>query len=239
MKPLIGVTSSSRGGWLMWTFNRFAVWRAGGRALRLRPGPAASVPSLDGLIIGGGDDIDATLYDGEIDPTVRLDRERDAFELALLRRYLPERLPVLGICRGAQMINVALGGSLHEDIHRAFDGVPRLRTPLPRKTIRIRRASRLGALIGRERDRVNALHHQSIETLGTELEVVAEDAYGIVQAIESPNRPFLIGVQWHPEFMVFDRGQVRLFRALVDAARGRRGQQAGRFDRPAIAGRGG
>lgn len=218
-RPLIGVTSSRRRGRLMWWFNRFALWRAGARGRRLFPGGPFAIDALDGLVIGGGDDIDASLYQGEIEPAIRIDRERDAFELEVLTAATARGLPVLGICRGAQMINIFLGGTLHESIYETYPGIPRLHSPLPAKSITVTAGSILHALLGRDRQRVNALHHQAIDVLGAGLQIVARDEYGIVQAIERPGDPLLLGVQWHPEFMLFNPGQQRLFAAVADAAR--------------------
>ncbi len=227
MRPRIGVTASRRGGRFMWWCNRLAVFRAGGRAVRLRPGDPLVLDRLDGLVIGGGDDITATLYGGELDPAVRIDPERDRLELGLLETAASRNWPTLGICRGAQMINVAFGGTLHADIHAIYREAPRLRTVMPRKTVRIEPGSRLHAILDCERCRVNALHHQSVDRLGRGLRVVARDEYDIVQGVERPEPPFLIGVQWHPEFLILDHGQQRLFRRLVTAARaGRAGSAA-------------
>jgi putative glutamine amidotransferase len=117
------------------------------------------------------------------------------------------------------MINVHFGGTLHADIYEVYEAAPRMRTALPRKTIMIEADSRLGRIVGRRRDRVNALHHQSIDRLGKGLKIVARDEHQIVQAIERPAEPFLVGVQWHPEFMIFHGGQQRLFRVLAAAAK--------------------
>lgn len=224
-KPRIGVTTARRGGIAMLLFNRLAVWRAGGRAIRISPGRPRGIEELDGIVVGGGDDISVTMYRKgghiEIAPDIRVDHERDRLERDLVCAALDHGVPILGICRGAQMINVALGGTLHEDIYKVYVEAPRLRTPLPRKHVEIAADSRLGALVECGRCTVNALHHQSVDRLGNGLRVVARDEWGIVQAIEMPARRFVVGVQWHPEFLVFSRGQQALFRALVREARGR------------------
>ena len=218
-RPRIGVTVSARGSTLTWLCHWFALWRAGARAVRLAAGGRTGIDGLDGLVIGGGDDIGADLYGGEVLPTVRTDPPRDRLEMDLLAKALERRLPVLGICRGAQLLNVHLGGTLHGDIHKVYDGVPRLRTVLPRKSVTVTEGSRLAALVGGGTRRVNSLHHQSVDRLGKGLRVVARDGHGIVQAVENPDAPFLIGVQWHPEFLIFQRDQRGLYRGLVEAAR--------------------
>lgn len=211
----------------MWWFNWFAVRRAGGKPVKISPGTTISASELDGLVVGGGDDIGFSLYWDRpimpaLQPDVRIDKERDALERDLVCDAWELGVPVLGICRGAQMINVALGGNLHTDIYAEFKDLPRMRTPLPRKRIQVDKGSRLYEILDASECRVNALHHQSIDRLGDGLVVVSRDAYDIVQAIEQPSARFMIGVQWHPEFLVFDSGQVRLFKQLVNAARDRR-----------------
>jgi putative glutamine amidotransferase len=217
--PLIGVTTSKRGGWRSYLMHRLALRRAGARAIRLVSGAPPPAEPVAGLVIGGGDDIGAEIYGGQVLPDVRIDPERDRLELHLLEAALPARLPVLGICRGSQMINVALGGTLHADIHEVYAQAPRMRTVLPRKTICIAKGSRLDAIMRCDPCRVNALHHQSVDRLGRGLAIVARDESGIVQAIEDPSAPFLVGVQWHPELLVWKKPQQRLFAALAEAAR--------------------
>jgi putative glutamine amidotransferase len=219
-RPLIGVTASERGGWWMAAFNHVAVRRAGGRPIKITPSNREVLSSVDGLIIGGGDDISASLYGGHLNPAVRIDPERDHLEQKALEAALDNDLPVLGICRGAQMMNVVLGGTLHQDIYTAFPAVPRMRTPLPRKTVDIVAGSRLSTLLGEETCRVNALHHQSVDRVATGMVVVARDNFEIVQAIEAVAPGHWIGVQWHPEFLVFDRRQQRLFGDLVSRCQG-------------------
>jgi putative glutamine amidotransferase len=222
-RPLIGVTTSRRGGWRSYLFHRLALWRAGARSIRLTAGEPPPLERLDGLVIGGGDDIGAELYGGQVLPDVRIDPERDKLELQLLEWALPRGLPILGICRGSQMINVALGGSLHTDIYQVYVQAPKMRTVLPRKTVHIVEGSRLDGIMGCNPCRVNALHHQSVDRLGRGLRTVAQDEAGIVQATEGTGADFLIGVQWHPELLVTRRPQQRIFAALAEAAREGRG----------------
>lgn len=216
-RPLIGITTSDAKSQLAWCFDWFAVWRHGGRPLRLSP--ARPMPDdLDGLIIGGGDDIQTSLYGGEVQLGVRLDPARDELELKLLEHFIPRHTPVLGICRGAQLINVHLGGTLDPDIYTTHEGIKRRRTVLPRKTVDIVGASKLHRLLGVTWCRVNSLHHQAVNRAGKGIDIVARDRDGLVQGIESRDHDFLLGVQWHPEWLVFNRPQQRLIRALVAAA---------------------
>jgi putative glutamine amidotransferase len=120
------------------------------------------------------------------------------------------------------MINVALGGSLHTDIHEVYVKAPRMRTVLAKKVVDIEPGSRLDRIMRCNPCRVNALHHQSVDRLGEGLRIVARDEAGIVQAIETTGERFIVGVQWHPELLVTRRPQQRLFEALVEAARGPR-----------------
>ena len=217
-RPLIGITTSDYKSQLAWCFDWFAVWRHGGRPLRLSP--SRPLPEhLDGLIIGGGDDIQAHLYGGEVQLDVRLDPARDELELSLLNRFIPQNTPVLGICRGAQLINVHLGGTLDPDIYTTHEGLKRRRTVLPRKTVDIVGGSQLYQLLGVTWCRVNSLHHQAVNQAGKGIKIVARDRDGLVQGIESEAHDFLIGVQWHPEWLIFNRPQQRLIRALVKATK--------------------
>jgi len=220
-RPRIGVTCSDRGGRLMWQFNRLALWRAGVRAVRLSPGGRTSAVGLDGLILGGGDDIEAALYEGDAVAQVRVDPERDALERELVGVAWARELPLLGICRGAQMINVARGGTLHGEVRAAYPEARHRKLVLRRKRVDIRADSRLGTLLGVGHCRVNALHHQAVDRAGAGLRIVAEDRHGMVQALEASDGRFVLGVQWHPEFLIVAPEQRRLFRGLVDAARSR------------------
>lgn len=224
-RPIIGITTSDHKSQLAWCFDWFAVWRHGGKPLRLSP--SRPMPQhLDGLIIGGGDDIQAQLYGGEVQLDVRLDPARDELELSLLNRFIPQNTPVLGICRGAQLINVHLGGTLDPDIYTTHEGLKRRRTVLPRKTVDIVGGSQLYQLLGVTWCRVNSLHHQAVNRAGEGIKIVARDRDGLVQGIESEAHDFLIGVQWHPEWLIFNRPQQRLISALVTAAKRGRGRSS-------------
>lgn len=219
-RPLIGVTTSRRGGWRSYLMHRLAIARAGARAIRLVSGQPLPAEPLCGLVIGGGDDIGAEIYGGQVLPDVRIDPARDQLELDLLKVALPSGLPVLGVCRGSQMINVALGGTLHTDIYQVYEQAPKMRTVLPKKRVSIMPDTQLDRILRCNPCHVNALHHQSVDRLGHGLSIAAVDEIGIVQAIESTTAPFLLGVQWHPELLFWKAQQQRLFAALADAARG-------------------
>ncbi len=218
--PRIGITAARKRGRIMVLLNWLSVLLAGGRPVVLRAGGRPRrLDGLRGFVIGGGDDIDVSLYGGEPYLETRVDPERDSMEMAVLNHAARFGLPVLGICRGAQMINIHQGGSLHQDIYAVFEDAPRRRSVLPRKAIAVRRDSGLQRILKKKRLTVNALHHQAVARLGKDLRVVARDRFGIVQAIEATTAPLRIGVQWHPEMLIYRGRQRGLFQALVAAAR--------------------
>ncbi len=221
--PLIGVTGPA--GWyhLAWRCARYALGRAGARVVRLTPRWSGALPRLDGLVVGGGDDIEPALYAGLDDGTARYDRERDRFEVRALEAALQRDLPVLGICRGAQLLNVVLGGNLHQDVRPMRRHTSNRRTVLARKTVIVEDETRVRACLGSTRVRVNSLHHQAIDRLGEGMQVAARDLDDRVQAVEATGEPFRVGVQWHPEYLAYQPRQRRLFEAVVRAAAGGEG----------------
>lgn len=223
-RPVIGITTSRRSGWRIFPLMALNVWMAGGRALRWNDGACADVADVDGVIIGGGDDISPDLYGGQLVRSARLDPGRDALERRLVLEAFEQGVPVMGICRGSQMLNVALGGTLHQDAYDAYRDSDRHRTILPRKTVMITPGTRLEAVAGGAPMKVNALHSQAVATLGRGLRVAARDRGGMIQAIERVRDPFAIGVQWHPEHLFYAHRQQGLFKALVAAARAGRDQ---------------
>jgi len=219
-RPLIGVTVSRRSGWRVYPLMALNVWLAGGRAVKWQSRRAIEVSTVDGVIIGGGDDIAPTLYGGELRMGVRLDPERDEMESGVLRAAFDTDLPILGICRGSQMLNIVLGGTLHQEAYSVYNS-RFVKTILPKKRVTLTEDSLIYRVTRRECLDVNALHTQAVDKLGRGLRAVARDEGGMVQAIERIRDPFALGVQWHPEHLFYRRAHRRLFKALVEAARAR------------------
>lgn len=216
--PRIGVTSTLGGGRYMWWFYWLSMRLFGEHPIRLvAPAGESQLDGLDGLIIGGGDDISVELYEGELTLDVKYDEARDKLELKALEYAAKRDLPVLGVCRGAQMLNVFYGGTLHQDIYKTYAGLPRRWTPLPARHVTIAPDSLLYEVLEVRHLHVNALHTQSVDKLGSGLAVTARDRHDVVQAIEDRSAFFRVGVQWHPEFMIYRASQRRLFRAFVHA----------------------
>ena len=217
-RPLIAVTGKASrwapGWWAAW----LAIALAGGRAVRATPRRPMPAP-IDGLLIGGGDDIATDLYGATAAYDNTADRARDEMELAAIERARVDNTPILGICRGAQLINVAAGGTLYADISELRRSTSNRVNPLPCKPVAIKRRSRLAAIVGTWRLRVNSLHHQAVHGLGKGLQASARDADGFVQAIEAREGAFVVGVQWHPEYLCYRPAQYRLFRALIQACK--------------------
>ena len=233
-QPLIGLTLDHEppGGWSKYPWYAIrenycnAVRNAGGLPLLLPHMPddaALYLDRLDGLVVtGGGFDVDPALFGAESrHPSVKTKDRRTAFELAAARLALDRDLPVLGICGGQQLLNVALGGALIQHIpDEVPDALPH-RQPNPRDepghAVDIVAGTLLHRITGMARLAVNSAHHQAVKTAGpgVVIDAVAED--GVVEGIEDPRRHFCLGVQWHPEFELSE-GDRRIFRALIEAA---------------------
>ncbi|NEC28101.1 gamma-glutamyl-gamma-aminobutyrate hydrolase family protein [Streptomyces sp. SID8111] len=222
--PLIGISTYAEPGvrWGAWQLDAALlpagyprlVQRAGGLAVMLPPDAperaAATVARVDGLVVAGGPDVEPVHYGAEPDPrTGPPARARDAWELALIRAALDLRIPLLGICRGMQLLNVALGGTLvqHIDGHAGTPGVfgSHPVTPVP--------GTRYAGLVP-EVSSVPAFHHQAVARLGEGLIPSAHAADGTVEAVELPAPDWVLGVQWHPE-MAED---LRVMQGLTRAA---------------------
>ena len=237
MRPVVGITSypAERVRWGVWeepvimipaSYVR-AVERAGGRALVVPPSADSAEETLDlldALLLSGGGDVDPARYGAEPHPETDAPRgERDEAELALLRAALERDVPVLAVCRGSQVLNVALGGDLVQhlpdrvghDRHRHTAG------EFADHEVRVEPASRLGSILG-DRAPVKSHHHQGYGRIGEGLVEVAWADDGTVEGLEAPGRRFAVGVLWHPE----EGEDFALFQALVEqAAEYRRGRR--------------
>jgi putative glutamine amidotransferase len=201
-----------------------AVTRAGGIAILLPPQPVDAaaanqvLAALDGLIITGGKDIDPGRYGQDPHPeTDEPRKDRDAWEVALLDAAIERGLPFLGICRGAQMLNVALGGTLHQHLPDVL-GSNRYGLGggnFGENEVKVEGGRLAETLAGTESLHVKSYHHQGINAVADGLRVTARSDDGTIQAVELESVPFGIAVQWHPE----QDDDIRLFTGLVDAAR--------------------
>lgn len=189
------------------------------------------VGALDGLVLQGGTDLSPLSYGEEpLSPDWAGDRVRDAYEMELLHEFMEAGKPVLGICRGLQLINVALGGSLHQDIPSLVPGAQAHEAPEYDRhshPIQFCEGGLLAKLFPEQTEgRVISIHHQAVKTLGKDLAVEASAADGLVEALRWSGKGFVLGVQWHPEFHTPGKGELLdcepLLQAFLDEARRRR-----------------
>jgi putative glutamine amidotransferase len=237
MKPVIGITTYVEpASWGQWNLPAAlipysyvqAVEAAGGRGLLVPPsddGVEETLAALDGVLFSGGGDLDPAAYGADApEKTAGVRAERDSAELVLLEGALARDMPVLAVCRGSQVLNVARGGDLVQHLPEVV-GDERHKERLGEFSdheVSIEGASRLGEIVG-ERVAVKSSHHQGFGRIGAGLVKTAWADDGTVEAVEDPSRRFAVGVLWHPE----EGEDAALFRALVEAA------SAYRAERPA------
>lgn len=230
--PLIGITTFGLNEEDQYTLSApyvSAVRRAGGVPVLLPPGEASIetlIARLDGLVLSGGSDIDPGLYGGEMHPEIySVDPDRDLLELGLTRHLLAEDLPTLAICRGYQMVNVALGGSLHEHLPDVVGDEILHRLPPHKPTphaVSLVDGTGLAQLLGQSTFDASSWHHQAVKRLGRGLQVAAHAPDGTIEAVELPDHRWLYAVQWHPELTAdVDPLQQALFDELLDACEDR------------------
>jgi putative glutamine amidotransferase len=200
--------------------------RAGAIPVLIPPQPenaAALVAELDGIVLAGGFDCDPSVYGEEPHPTVEpMDERRQQNDMSLAKLARERNLPTLGICLGMQMMNVAAGGSLVQDINSEIEteilheSSPSARL---RHDVTVEPGTKLAKVIAARDLNVNSSHHQSVKNVGRGLNVTAKAPDGVIEGLEDPNHPFYVGVQWHPEDMPGEASASAIFGAFVEAAR--------------------
>jgi putative glutamine amidotransferase len=227
--PIVGITTYSRsqkGEYCLKAAYTDAVQKAGGIPILLPPNqldPASIFNAVDGLIFSGGGDINPEIYGGCIEETVyAIDPERDNFELSLAKLALKADIPVLGICRGMQILNVASGGELVIHVPDAYGTEVAHRqensaSPIEH-TIKIDPDSRLAKIMGTTSTTVVSWHHQSVKYIVPRWRIAALASDSLVEAMEYENHPWMVAVQWHPEMSPKCSVNSRIFRAFVQAA---------------------
>jgi gamma-glutamyl-gamma-aminobutyrate hydrolase PuuD len=239
MQPVVGITTyaerASFGSWneecafIPLSYVR-SVEHAGGRVLLVPPaadGIVEILDALDGLVLSGGGDVDPALYGAERHPETRgISADRDRAEVMLLEAALARDLPVLAVCRGSQILNVARGGDLVQHLPEVVGHEGHRETPgvFADHSVRLRRDSRLGETFGGEHAPVKSHHHQGMGAIGEGLVEVAWAEDGTVEGLEDPTRRFALGVLWHPE----EGEDLALFRALVEEASAYRAERLAR-----------
>lgn len=203
-----------------------AVRRAGAIPVLLPPQPenaAEVVRRVDGVLLAGGFDCDPSIYGQERHPTVEpMDPRRQENDLALAEAARAQGVPVLGICLGLQMMNIAAGGTLIQDIDSEYETEIRHASEPEhrgRHDVTVEPATHLASVLPAAEYNVNSSHHQAVGQIGQGLRVTAHAPDGVIEGLEDPQHPFYLGVQWHPEDLKGEESAVALFAAFIEAAR--------------------
>ena len=225
-KPLIAITCSDQSRKIFLQCIKFGIFLVGGESRLLKPQDTYDFKEFDGFIISGGTDINPKIYGQEtIDPEYIYDDERDIFEQEAINYALDNNKPLFGICRGMQMINVTMGGTLYQEAKEVLENFlpssSALNKFIGRRKVNIAKTSYLFEILGNyESYNVNSIHHQAVDKLGKNLQVVAKEENSLVQAIEPIDgfgHKFIKGVQWHPELMLHAASARNIFRAFIKA----------------------
>jgi putative glutamine amidotransferase len=220
-RPVIGISRSqiAKVDFGYYAF-AFAIWLMGGQPLALDE--SSHERKIDGLILGGGTDIDPELYSEKPKLDYTYDHKRDDLEAFWLKQADQKDIPVLAICRGSQMMNVQNGGTLHMDISKVYENAEYpsgiFSYMFFRKPINIEEGTILNRISNLKTYMVNSLHKQSVATVGEEMIIAATEPNGVVQGIENPNKKFYMGLQFHPELMMHRKFCRAIFAKLIEAA---------------------
>ncbi len=230
--PIIGVTTFVEGNsYRLPKYYGEAVVDCGGVSVLLvktlnEDKVKAQVEAIDGLVLAGGNDIDPMYFDeGPHQKLGSIEPGRDEYEMMLIKYALEMNKPILGVCRGSQILNISQGGTMYQDIYSQMDDVYQHNQQAPVQHmshfIDIDKESKLYEIMGDDNIKINSFHHQANRAPGKGFKVVATSKDGVVEAIESTNHEFVVGVQWHPECTYeVDTHSQKLFQRFVDVARG-------------------
>lgn len=219
VKPLVIVTGPDKRLRFGWWAARFMLWMCGLQTHYVTPARPQYPANAAGVVIGGGDDIQPEHYGLTGDAGARYDPERDRLELDIFKTAFANQVPILGICRGAQLMNIALGGSLHQDLRPLRRHTPNRNTIFRIKEAILEPDSNLAQIIGSPSLWVNSLHNQAIDEVAEPFRLAAKDRDGFTQAIENPQHRFMVGVQWHPEYLPYAHLHRKLFAAFSNAVK--------------------
>ncbi|RXJ89521.1 hypothetical protein CRV01_08580 [Arcobacter sp. CECT 8983] len=217
-KPLVGICLPDKGNFFAYLFIKLNLKLQKASCVRLRPSKKnIDFKKLDGLILSGGSDIDPTLYGANKDAhNTKLDKKRDAFELEMIDKAYKEELPILGICRGAQLINIYFEGNLYAKILDLDEYLIHQNSIFPIKEAKVKKDTTLHSAVEEDEIVINSIHNQAIHKVGKDLEVSSKHE-SIIESVEKKDYPFLLALQWHPEYLIYLKKHRNIFKKFIKA----------------------
>lgn len=218
-KPLVGVCLPDKGNSFAYIFIRLNLYMQKARWVSLRPSQNnINFDKLDALLLSGGNDINPEIYGADKDAyNTALDKKRDFFELEMIDKAYKRKIPILGICRGAQLINIYFKGTLFATILDIDEYIIHKNSIFPIKNVIVKGFSKLFGIVKKKNIIANSIHNQAIKDVGKDLKASATHDK-IIEAIEKKDYPFLLGVQWHPEYLIYLKVHRNIFRRFVKSA---------------------